>query len=67
MRDLSPAGKVQVCHWDENLGKYRLIWIPDLTAHMADERFQDDREPAPDGTCDFTVVEASYRVMSEDE
>ena len=47
-----PEGKTQVCHWDEVLGKFRLIWIPDEEAHFADERYQDDKLPGPDGTCD---------------
>lgn len=49
-----PEGKVQVCHLDEDTGSYRLIWVPDADAHFADERYQEnDRLPAPDGTCDF--------------
>ena len=42
-----------VCHYDEALRRYRLIWVPDLEAHFADERFQEDREPNDFGKCDF--------------
>jgi hypothetical protein len=49
-----PEGKTQVCNWNEELGKFVLIWIPDVDAHFADERYQDDYLPSPDGTCDRT-------------
>ena len=57
---MATDNKTLVCHWDEKLNRYRLIWVPDLEAHLADERFvgnpetsKDDREPNDFATCNF--------------